>query len=660
LKFYCSNYIPVNAPEGGEASPNSPIVNDEIEILDDTDKINTYNRYERIRPMIKLPGMNGYIKILSRNIYFKTRRTPDGKYEMFYNVEFPYCPGSYFSRVEMDFVNGPKLKGFIYKMRSYINAGSWEVYGTTYDKGNDRYVPYSDDSFVQHSVLLQYAESGTVTTDPNKTGGKLHDVYQSRLKSIPENRVTYPADVVWKEEPDYSLLSLTKSRLQEFSKYGTYDIRLNEDRRPVGGPYLDYFSRDMKLFALVDNRQWRFSDNKFISYINRENPCYVFQIDISALLNDYSKYQKDNGAVPDNKRWLYNYVSAFASTIQAKNLSLETEVSDQISTMNNFQDLAIEESKSDIAIEIWDSKSVIGSDGDPITGGNWRPLSSVDQDILKIPGNVIVDDVYISGHSSGADDPVEIMAPAGYDKIYSIYVGCNPSSGNYKFPEHVNYSALNSSLLHGGTNLVLYDKTNNKAMHIVYIQFPGGGDPLGLNREIYKVYVMNEDANFIFFNPDSPELDRSDVVYQIRSSDRFMNKNTKAATFIRKAIDETEEGSLRRFIDFRGNGTPYSDFDRYVVDGKINFRIRVKKGSNYPVSFSSEDESQISYIGAAILSASSSDVGINFPWSNSNETVFQDGFDWGRFTGHSITGVNARPTELVRKFGLNYFNCASK
>jgi len=882
LRFYCSNYTPINSPEAGQRDPAITIDNDFIEILDDASKIDTYKQYEKFRPFIKLPGMNGYIKILSKN-YLKTIRTADGKYEMFYNVEFPYCPGSYFSRVEMNFQNYPKLKGFIYKKRSYINAGSWEMFADErYDAGNDRYVPYSDDSFVQHSILLQYAERGDVITDPNKVGGKLHDVSESQLRAIPKNRLHYPSDIVWREEPNFNLLSLIKPRHQEFSRYGTYDIRLDEVRRDgvvegvtigdqysiitedgsssrssmpgefqlelnvahylfqvfsdvlepgsrekiasidlheeiedinafrikfkndnspfhnytviqqidlyqdnelfdrtifkngmngwiqtegidliinsdfnlalkpdaaqvnqvitkimqiplknadkrsisivistkmtnqesleecieqeisieaisfpseksylvrfvppydeqtddhllsfgdveVGGSELNYFSRDMKLFGLVDNRQWKFAENDYVSYINRENPCYVFEIDVNALLNDYSEHQKNIGAIPDNKRWLFGYVSAFASTRSAKDLTVEDETTEKVTTMKNVddltdlsrEDLSTEESGSDIVIEIWDTKSKIGED---ITGGNWRPLSSVDQDILKIPGNIIADDVYISGHlSSGADDPAPIIAPEGYGTIYRIWIGCNPSSGDFQFPPYINYGSKHNidspDVLNGRSNLILYDKKNHKSMHIVYMDSIKG-DPV-LERDIYRVYVMNEENDFILFNPDNPEEDRSDIAYQIRSSDKFISKNTDASTFTRKAVDEIENGFINRFIDFRGSGDPYSDFDRYVVDGKINFRVRVKKKSNYPVSFSNEDESQISYVGQAI-SRSIVDVGINFPWSDIYDTNFDEQFKWDKYTGDPTDGVNAKPIEFIRKFGLNYFKCGSK
>jgi hypothetical protein len=75
--------------------------------------------------MIKIPGINGYIKILSRNQKFKVTKSKDGLSEVVYSVEFPYAPGSYLERARMQFdpLNPYKPTFILYK-KSYIPAGS--------------------------------------------------------------------------------------------------------------------------------------------------------------------------------------------------------------------------------------------------------------------------------------------------------------------------------------------------------------------------------------------------------------------------------------------------------------------------------------------------------------------------------------------------------
>jgi len=61
-----------------------------------------------------------------RNKHFKITRAKDGDYIIIYNIEFPFCPGSFKERVTMNFSEThPFLLNQVLYKADYINAGSW-------------------------------------------------------------------------------------------------------------------------------------------------------------------------------------------------------------------------------------------------------------------------------------------------------------------------------------------------------------------------------------------------------------------------------------------------------------------------------------------------------------------------------------------------------
>ena len=327
LNIYCTNYAAVNSPQPGTSETPTP--NSEVEFLENPEsKIDVYSGSERFKPMIKLQGMNGYVKIMNKNTNYSINRASDGKYEIIYNVEFPYCPGSLNVRGESLGV----ITGFIYKKKSYINAGSQEVDATLpgdkkdrFNAANDRYVPYGDDSFCKTDVFFNLSSS--VATDPfNKGGGK------EDLNSTESKQLNYPGHLVWvKPVGDFlDLFSLTKSRFKNFKRYGTYELGAEWDNQP----------EDLKIFCLVDNRQWKFNEDKFSSYIGYENPSYVFDIDMSVISEDFRKYQASHGSIPDTKRWLYGYFTGFAHVLLSQDLDniSSPPTTEKLNTMGNNSD----------------------------------------------------------------------------------------------------------------------------------------------------------------------------------------------------------------------------------------------------------------------------------------------------------------------------------
>lgn len=631
LNIYCTNYEPINCPEPGVTE--TPIANDEVEFLADApNKVDLYSGSEVFKPVLKLPAMNGYIKILKKNKNFAITRSKNGDYEIIYNVEFPYCPGSYSARsASTGFKNC-----FIYKKKSYINSGSQEVdgnqsspYDTRYNSNNDRYTPYGDDSFSDHIILGN--NSSDFITDPFSLGGSGY--YR---KSSDTKKIIYPGSDVWSTiNSDNYCIALTKPKFRNFRRYGTYQIFIDMTEGVIPD--------DVKLIGLVDNRKWRFNDDKFSSYIGYENPSYVFEIDTSFISEDFSKYQSHHGAIPDSKRWLYGYFTGFAHTVASIDLDATVDPdSEKINTTGDNNDLTSSESSSDIIVEIWDQESEV-STGDTI--GNWRPFMSISSDNHKIPGQILSDNIFIMDSPSLLVDNMVNE----FGDIYSIYVGYfefdETGALSFLFPDSVVNDDVDN--LGGKDNLILYDIVDNISFHIAYVERVSSLIYGSSIQQIFKLYVKKS-ATQSFTTLDPLNISENDSPrYQIRKAFKTINKNIRFSLETITAKDGVEGGYLTRFIDAKGSGNP-SNSDRYFVNGKVYFRVRVSRAKKYPSSYESEDINEIPYLGPN-LATSLSPEKENFPWYD-NAGVVLDAFDWAKI----------KTKETIRKFGLNYFKCESK
>jgi len=348
LFFYCNNYIAEDAPlpSGAPVPVETP-----IEILDDKSLLSDGLRYELFRPLLKLSCINGFIKIIERNPHFELKRAADGKYEVIYNIEFPYCPGSYTERSTMDFSGSDpyKLAQILYK-ENYINSGSWEIADERcedrYDKTNDRYAPYGDDSFVYTNALFEYdTVEDNVTTNSFKKNGRITSA-DGKLGEL----ILYPKSLIYSVNRDkLRLLSLIKPKANGYERYGTYIINLVPSS---SGP------ADMKLISIADNQQWKFDIDKFSSYIGREVPTYIFEINASTLFEDYLNYQKHYSGIPNMKRWLYTNFSGYAHMVSLPSIEEANNItSEEIITLDKVNWLTSKQSESDIIIEIWDQLS---------------------------------------------------------------------------------------------------------------------------------------------------------------------------------------------------------------------------------------------------------------------------------------------------------------
>jgi len=387
-------------------------------------------------------------------------------------------------------------------------------------------------------------------------------------------------------------------------------------------------------------------------------------MDISALNKDFTEFQKLHGSIPDQKRWLSAYFSGFAHSYIVDDT--EAKETDTVTTQGDFPTITTKESKSDFIIEIWDSDSDVG-EGET---GNWRPFTFNGFDQDKIPGIVIVDNLYISGNASGDDDPETLISSPDSD-VLSAFVGhIKPEGNDGKYPDYVGYENLDGGILNNKDNLVLYDKTSGESMHICRIEKTGDPDPIDpiAPRQIYKVFFVKRDSYVLKQYDPAGEEPEGFPEYQIRypkrmiskdsdfSIDSIKNFNIDSINDITLSQEEkeslviTSEGEIGRFIDLKSG-----DKDRYEVGGKIYFRARIVKNREYPVSYKNEDESFLLFNGdrpydSGEVPHPDGPVGLNNPWNNNAGEDYDAAFDWAKI----------RYKEAAKRIGLSHFRSSSK
>lgn len=551
LSIYCTNYLSELAEDFVTQLITSPGV----------DNIFRVEQYEKFKPLLKLNGINGYIKILKKNQHFSTVLTTDGKYEVVYNVEFPYCPGSHTERYLMNFSDGYKYTQILYPS-SYISAGNNQISSRespVSNYTNDRYAILSDDSFTYTNLSASHDDV---------TGGSI--IY-------PGARVT--------EDLQPGMISSEVSNLTAVSTAYNYQVTLSG---LVG-------DSDYHLFILSDNRRWKYS-NQWTPYINRENPSYIFAFDVSALYNDYTIYQKQNACIPDMKRWLLTYIKGIANTSTIDG----GEVSSLIS-------------RSDVSIDIWDNKSLVGS----TRSGNWRSLTPTKSDNNNVMDTLIIDSLY--------------SANAGVDTTDTNYYTFQLGYYNNTYSQPTNLPS--TFILNNSNNLVLFDSLNSVCYHVVSVSYLEEIDS-GYNGLSITIYagstkpVLNSSPDDITSGP-----------LQLFTEKSFISNFKEFELYSSKAVMSGDLGLYKQFIDIRTPGD-LSDFDRYVSDNKIYVRFRVNRSVAYPTTKINKDNDALQYITAI-----STDV--NNPWKN-------DGV-WDQLFDYRKVGL----IENVATLGLEYVKLTS-
>ena len=583
VNMYCSNYTPVSsyAPNTITPMPNS------------VSQLCTYTSYDKVqegelfRPMLKLPGINGYIKIVQRNSAFKVSKAPDGEYVVTYTVEFPFCPGSASERAVMDFTGGYK-KTQVYCKHSYVKAGSHKLYDDVYDADNDRYIYIGDDSFTFSTINLNLADYSDIEYDG----------------------FVYPAHLVTHEKP-FDYLGLIRPKEDEFNYMGTYvmELPLNTHLDPVP----EHPAHDMRLNVLIDNRIWKFGE-RYSSYIGRENPTYIADIDISTLKETFN-HKMFNG-VPDKKRWLYSYFSGFANMSYPEYNKNTLYNIDDIVSYDNVLYMCIERDvngdpppenenwksiegvdKSDIVIELWDN-------------GNWQPLNPISTDTEKIGDRPLYDKLFIV-----KDSPVDEG-----NSITSFVIADSQYDGNpfpFEFPDSI------ISSLREWKNVVLKYE-GNYSYHIIYAEVSGNS--------LIKLYVKKNlvDLESELFNEDTV-LDLLDLPSDLYTSvlavcePKYMISDNQTLSIT--SCEKYKTSYITRYLDI-------NDLE------SSSFRVRIARRKEFPA-----DGTVMQHIGKRAID---DPVHGDNPWWNNSD--FDKAFSYKK--------INVQ--ESVKNFGTTYFSIKSK
>jgi len=603
-KLYCTNYVP-----GG---PDT--VSDSLITMPQW--IHQIDNYELFRPMLRIPGIHGYVKIIRRDPYIEPVLLSDGREEIMYEVEFPFCAGSYQVRVagQSEF-----KKTQIFKKSSYINAGSWALDSNNhYDSYNARYAPEGDDAFcrIDYFKGMDSPTEDTIESDPESAGGHL-----TQMVSRPANRLIYPAHLCYYRVDETSIfISMTKPR-QTYPTFGTFDIDIDDS-------LFSHNPADMKMVWNVDNRVWKYGDNKFSSYINREYPSYVLELDTAELSSTTGRKQDEYAGIPDIKRWIYSKVSAFCHTAYWPPATSNEDYTD------GTRYKPTEESLSDVIIEVWDTAYPVNGS----TRAMWRPFSMTLYDNKKYTAKTLVSGLHAA-----------VSKVLVHNNLYFVILEKYDSSA-------IDYGLTDEEAaeVDEKSNLVMYDSETGRMYHVAYVE----QDTVYPNNTRLKVYFTTPSASYNITDGSGIPANIYDWEGPVSLHKPYSKLNKKTdfefksceTQFSSSAVDTLFK---TRHMDFGSRGDD-SDFDRYVDENsKIYIRIRPLKARTYPVSYGNfgTGSDTMQYIDSRVTGVVNDYT--NMPWWNPITPPsgdWDDGLDWSKID----------IVEYIRRFGLSYFSLLSR
>lgn len=604
-KLYCSNYKPVDAPSVSTETNTMSVGAANV----------TVEENELFRPMIKVPGLAGYVKIIRRSPLHQPVQNPDGTFETIYEVEFPFAPGSFQLREALE---STYAKTQTFYKSSYINAGSQMADANDHaDEYNARFVPEDDKAFSRIKFL--YCEPGDVESDTQKDGGG--GVWFGSPTARPQNRIVYPGHLVYVDgDTPYTFLTKPRSSvatLERLGGYGTFEM-------------VEDLYTDAKIVWTVDSRVWRYGEEKYSSYINRECPSYTLELDASALSNELGREQYKYGGIPDIKRWIYSKVVSFCGT------TIYPSTASDDSHTDGSIDVPTQGSKSDVMVEVWDSAYPIGGS----TRAMWRPLTTSQFDTEKSDFSLLLSGAHIESTSLLYTTRAPSVGDPG-EGLYSAVVG---KFDTETFDEGLVPSEILA--LDEEDNLVMIytdDTGAETAYHVAYVD-KDDTDSDNVKMTVYALMPLGTT-----FPTPTYGADPTGWVGPIAISSPY-TKVSRSTDFSFNSCKVVGSDVQTRYMDFGDKSSSDSEFNRYVdSNGKIYIRVRPLKGRQYPSAYTevAGDPDTMQWIESRVTSPFAN---TNMPWYNITALAFDKLFDWSK--------VNIR--ESVRKFGLNYFSLQSK
>lgn len=229
---------------------------------------------ERLGPVVKIPGVPGYVRIVSKTM-IKTDRN-GWQDSAVYSVELPYMP---MSQLAMEDSAGYTTNGFVMKPISYIKAGSWRRYEASED--NDPTVKL-DPTTMDYQWLGINERSDIEFGETNLSWfGPYELFYKGHLEgSNYKSRVMH----------DY----MRKTRVIPSSQSYTSDRTLSVDVSAVTatGPI------EIRRLTVVGNTYWK-SMSGYVGYHGMEYPSYEAKFSVE----DIGNIKSVGSAIHSESRW---------------------------------------------------------------------------------------------------------------------------------------------------------------------------------------------------------------------------------------------------------------------------------------------------------------------------------------------------------------------
>lgn len=592
MKIYVGNY----SPENCRSNTGGEIPNEEVEFIDlslyteqtfDTPGDYTLEDGEKLYPMMKLPRMQGFIKILEifNNEKSFTPTKSNAYIDFFVKIETPFCAGMNDLRTQPDNVTSDDKfkwkKTQIYKTKGYIRAGSHKVIDGRKEQYNDRYIPINSE-FVTDYIILN----------------NINAVTPRLLSSDNGKFFEYPPYSVWWRNLE-SWPNIRRPISNAYWDHGSVNASIKapfntEEEDPTE---LIRSLYDVKIMFYINNQKWKFGD-KYLSYMRREHPQFIYEMDVNTLLNDYTPDQFKNYGIPDNKQY---YFATNKGNAEISNVSEDPSTYYYRDSSDYFGSTpadSLADMKSDLKLEVWNDSTK-----------KWNKIIDTSNSSSKKTSLPLIENLYILSDSPQSPHEVPITYPY-FRKVTLGYF--NDNGLQLVMPQE----GLD---LNGSQNLVLYNSKIDKAYHIAWVE-SDNYPPFGISGDNVLKIVVEDDEDLTLLASESgsvltPPPDSSDVpVLSITTAEQL-----KSGISDYKITSRYSRASVFETLSLNVNQGSVNS------DGKVYIRFTLERDATYRMG-----DNNIQYNGSALSNISGSTeterTYSNFPWGDG--TTFDAIFDY--------------------------------
>lgn len=266
FKLYCAGIDPTDASVAYVDLPRCDGKTAGVSISVDTSG-------ERLGPVVKIPGMGGYVRLLK-----KTKAKPDRNgYQAaaVYEVEIPYCTFGLTSFRNTHFMS---LSGQVLVQDSYIKAGSWRRAEILDADTKEKIEPATSVPYDYNWLGINERVAVSCVAGESRSVVAPTQHFIATSSSTAWNACTYTA----KSIPPYHNQVLETDLLYT----------------DMATSMASSLYADAKRMVIVDNQYWK-TDTGCVGYPGHEYPAYKAEFDIS----DLASFNQFDRALSLNNRW---------------------------------------------------------------------------------------------------------------------------------------------------------------------------------------------------------------------------------------------------------------------------------------------------------------------------------------------------------------------